>query len=209
MLDALMDGSAHPAGELARLPGIAASTASSHLARLHTGGLVSYEAHGRKRLYRLAPGEIAEILEALARLAPPAETRSLQSANRDTALRFARTCYDHLAGYCGVNITQSLVERGALLPRDTVYELTASGEVLMARLGVDVVAARTRHRAFARACLDWSERRSHLAGALGAALADTLISRGWLARRPNDRALTVTPTGAAALRRDLGVELAR
>jgi DNA-binding transcriptional ArsR family regulator len=204
MLDALMDGSALPARELARRAGVAPSTASGHLARLLTGRLVVCEVRGRERLYRLASAETAEALEALARVAPAAEIRSLRAANRSAAMRTARTCYDHLAGRVGVGVTDALIDQDALLERDSAYELTPAGEKLMRRLGVDVGGARAQRRSFARACLDWSERRPHLAGALGAGLADALISLGWLGRRPDDRALTVTPEGAAALGREFG-----
>jgi len=207
MLDALMDGGVRPAGELARRAGIAASTASGHLMRLLDGGLVSCEAHGRERRYRLASPAIAEALEALARLAPPTAVSSLREAGRGAALREARTCYDHLAGRLGVAVTDALVVRKALRPHDGSFDVTRAGEALLGGLGVDVDTARGGKRAFARACLDWSERRPHLAGALGAALADALMARDWLRRRPNDRALLITPAGAAALRRELGVEL--
>jgi hypothetical protein len=205
MLDALMDGSTRPAGELARRAGVAPSTASGHLALLLEGGLVACEIRGRERRYRLASAEAAEALEALARVAPAADVRSLRSANRDAAMRTARTCYDHLAGRVAVGVTEALVSQGALLPRDIAYELSPAGQATMSRLGVDVAAARARQRSFARACIDWSERRPHLAGALGAAFADALISRGWLRRRPNDRALTITPEGAVALEREFGI----
>jgi hypothetical protein len=164
------------------------------------------ESRGRERRYRLASADAAEALEALARLAPPVEVRSLRGADSGSALRIARTCYDHLAGRLGVGLTEALVARKALRAGDGWYELTAAGEETMARLGVDVASARSRRRAFARACLDWSERRPHLAGALGAALADALLARGWLERRRNDRGLVVTTDGTEGLRR-LGVEL--
>jgi len=206
MLDALMDGGEHPAGELARRAGVAPSTASGHLSRLLLGGLVSCAATGRERRYRLASPVIAEALEALSRLAPPVEVRSLRAADRGEAIREARTCYDHLAGRLGVRLTDALVERRLLIPRDTGYELRPAGELKLARLGVDVAAARRRRRAFALACLDWSERRPHLAGALGAALAGALLDHGWLKRRPNDRGLTVTEEGRASLA-EIGVDL--
>jgi DNA-binding transcriptional ArsR family regulator len=207
MLDALMDGRARPAGELARIVGIAPSTASGHLSRLRAGRLVVREVHGREHRYRLASPETAALLEALARVAPPTEIRSLRSADRAVAMRQARTCYDHLAGRVGVGITEVLVHRGALIAANNGYALTARGEALLGKLGVDVAGARLRRRSFALACLDWSERRPHLAGALGAALAERLLASGWLLRRPNDRALTVTPAGSRALYREFGIEI--
>ena len=201
-----MDGDPCAAGELARRAGIAPSTASGHFARLLAGGLVACESVGRERRYRLASAAVAATLEALARVAPPLTVRSWRGADRGAAIRSARTCYDHLAGRLGVGLTEALVAQGVLIPRDTAYELTAAGEETLDRLGVDVAAARARRRSFARACLDWSERRPHLAGALGAAVAETILARGWVRRRPGDRGLHVTAVGVAELR-DLGVEL--
>jgi DNA-binding transcriptional ArsR family regulator len=133
MLDALMDGRARPAGELARLVGIAPSTASGHLSRLRAGQLVVCEVHGREHRYRLASPETAALLEALARVAPPTEIRSLRSADRAVAMLQARTCYDHLAGRVGLGITEALVQRGALVAADKGYALTAGGEARQSR----------------------------------------------------------------------------
>ena len=209
MLDALMDGREHAAGELARRAGVTASTASGHLSRLLAGRLVLCGVHGRERRYRLASAEVAAAFEALGRIAPAAEVRSLRAANRRAQLRVARTCYDHLAGWVGVGVTDALLARGALGLRDGGYELSAAGEKLLRRIGVDVAGARARRRSFALACLDLTERRPHLAGALGAALADTAIANGWLLRRQDGRALTVTPAGRSALRREFGIDLER
>ncbi len=209
MMDTLMGGREHAAGELARRAGVTPSTASGHLSRLLAGRLVLCDVHGRERRYRLASAEIAAALEALARIAPAAEVRSLRAANRRAQLRAARTCYDHLAGWVGVSVTDALVARGALVPQDGGYKLSATGDKLLRRLGVDLAGARARRRSFALACLDWSERRPHLAGALGAALADTAVANGWLLRRQNDRALTVTSAGRSALRREFGIDLDR
>jgi DNA-binding transcriptional ArsR family regulator len=207
MLDALMDGRARPAGELARRAGIAPSTASEHLARLVAGRLLVVEPSGRERRYRLASADVADVLEALSRLGSAAPVDSLRAASRRDALRAARTCYDHLAGRLGVAVTEALVARRVLRARDGSFELNAQGEAFLAELGVDVAGARGRKRVFARSCLDWSERRPHLAGALGAALADAVLDHGWVRRRPDDRALSVTSEGAAALRERLGVVL--
>jgi DNA-binding transcriptional ArsR family regulator len=206
MLDMLMDGASWPAGALARRAGIAPSTASEHLARLVAGGLVAVQPNGRERRYRLASPHVADALEALARIDLDRPVRSLRESSRKEALRHARTCYDHLAGELGVAITDALLGRGALVLRDTSFDLTEDGEALLVeRLGVDVAAARSGRRAFARACLDWTERRPHLAGALGAALADSVLERGWARRRPGDRGLLVTPQGEAGLAETLGI----
>ncbi len=208
VLDALMGGTSLPAGELARRAGIAPSTASEHLARLLEGGLVRCEPQGRERRYRLASQGVAEALEALARIAPAEPVNSLRAAGRSAALRQARTCYDHLAGQLGVGLTEALVARKLLLVGDGAFILSARGESRLAGLGVDVEGARAARRPFARACLDWSERRPHLAGALGAAVADALFTHKWLLRRPGDRALALPPRGEAALEQ-LGVRLPR
>jgi DNA-binding transcriptional ArsR family regulator len=205
MLDALMDGEARPAGELARRAGVAPSTASEHLARLVEGRVLSVEPRGRERRYRLASVEVAEVLEALSCLGSETPVTSLRAAGRNEALRAARTCYDHLAGRLGVAVTEALVEREALRARNGSFELTGGGEAFLAELGVDVAGARARKRVFARACLDWSERRPHLAGALGAALAEAALAQQWVRRRPNDRALRITPEGARAFRERLGI----
>jgi DNA-binding transcriptional ArsR family regulator len=206
MLQALLDGGALPSGVLARRAQVAASTASGHLNRLLVGGFVLREVSGRERLYRLASPAVAEALESVARIASPLEVQSLGGSNRAEAIRAARTCYDHLAGKLGVGLTVALLRRGALIEGSDAYVLTHSGERLLAELGVDVAAARTRRRSFARACLDWSERRPHLAGSLGAALADTLLAHAWVVRRPADRGLRITGIGRHELAR-LGVEL--
>lgn len=205
MLITLLDGDAHSSGDLARQAGVSASTAGGHLGRLSRGGLVVSARHGRERRYRLASTHVAQALEALSLLAPPAEIGSLRTADRGSALRLARTCYDHLAGRLGVGLTDALLEQGALRAEDGGFALTGTGETLLIRIGVDVARARAHRRVFARACLDWTERRPHLAGALGAAVAEAIIGQGWVRKRPHDRALLVTPEGMARLRR-LGVE---
>jgi DNA-binding transcriptional ArsR family regulator len=207
MLDPMLDGMPHPAGELARRARVAPSTASEHLSRLREVGLVSAEASGRQRLYRLSSPEVAEALEALARLAAPEPASSLRAATRAEALRLARTCYDHLAGRVGVAVADALVARRALVLDDGSYRLTRRGESVLEELGLDVETARAQRRAFARACVDWTERRPHLAGSLGAELARAFLGRDWLRRRPHDRALIVTEAGREALAAELAIDV--
>lgn len=207
MLDTLLDGMPHPSGELARRAGVSASTASEHLSRLLGAGLVSAEASGRQRLYRLASPAVAEALEALARIAAPERISCLRTATRADALRRARTCYDHLAGQLGVAVADALVARGALVLDDGSYRVTRRGDTVLEELGVDLGSARLQRRSFARVCLDWTERRPHLAGSLGAELAGAFLARDWLRRRPHDRALTVTESGRRALAAELGIEV--
>jgi DNA-binding transcriptional ArsR family regulator len=200
MLDTLLAGGALPAGELARHAGVTPQTASAHLRRLLGGGLLAVEAQGRHRYYRLAGPAVAEAIEALALIAPPLPVRSLRQSQRAELLRFARTCYDHLAGVVGVALADSLLRAGALRAaggRD--YEVAPEGERLLGGLGVDVGELRRRRRAFARGCLDWTERTPHLSGALGAALLERLLALGWLAHGRVPRALVLTDAGRAGL----------
>ncbi len=208
MLDGLTAGLPLTAGELARLAGVAPSTASEHLERLERGALVVSERHGRSRHVRLAGAHVARALEALSAIAPPKRATGLRSWQHGEALRAARSCYDHLAGVAGVALADALLERRVLEPGDGGFSITPAGEEELAGFGLDLSAIRGARRATARACLDWSERRPHVAGALGAALMDELLDRRWLRRRTDGRALTVTPAGAAGLASTFGMTLA-
>ncbi|HEX7120507.1 MAG TPA: winged helix-turn-helix domain-containing protein [Longimicrobiales bacterium] len=207
ILFALSDGRALPASELARCARATPSTTSAHLARLVEGGLLAMERHGRHRYYRLAKPEIVAALEALAAVAPPARAATFRESQAGKAIRFARTCYDHLAGELGVRITDALLEQGALVPAGRDFELTAAGAARFAELGIDADRARRRRRAFARACLDWSERRYHLAGALGTALLDRFLELRWIERTPSSRAVRVTNDGRRAFQRHFSVQV--
>jgi DNA-binding transcriptional ArsR family regulator len=197
MLDALMGGRALTASELADVAGIGRPAASEHLARLSSGGLVDAVSQGRHRYFRIAGPEVGEALEALSRVAPPRPVTSLRQSGHAQALGFARTCYDHLAGQCGVVLHDALREHGWLTPS---YDVTPTGARALAEWGVDVEAARARRRSFARPCLDWTERRPHLAGSLAAGITTALIERGWFVHRATDsRALRVTDAGRDGL----------
>jgi DNA-binding transcriptional ArsR family regulator len=201
MLQALIREGPLPAGELARRAGVAPTTASTHLGRLEAGGLVSVEPRGRQRYYRLAGPEVAAAVEALGCIAPPVPVRSLRQSEQARVLQEARSCYDHLAGRLGVALHDGLLARDALQPqggRD--YDLTAAGMPLLTAIGVDVEEARRSRRTFARSCLDWSQRRPHLAGALGAALLRAIMANGWM-WRDSGRTLRVSKQGYAALER--------
>lgn len=203
MLLELMDGRALTAGELARAANVAPQTASGHLAKLAKAGLVTIRAQGRHRYHRLASARIAEMLESLMKVA--AESRgasALRTGPRDANLRAARTCYDHIAGRLGVALTDSLVERGHVVLDDESATLTNSGAAFFARLGLN---APDESPLTCRPCLDWSERRSHLAGRLGAALCRHCLDQGWVRRSRDSRALSVTPSGMAAFDKLFGV----
>ncbi|MFH8367144.1 ArsR/SmtB family transcription factor [Streptomyces sp. NPDC018031] len=203
---ALLDGRAWTAGELARHAGIAPSTASEHLSRLVDGGLLAEERQGRHRYLRLAGPHIAQLIEDLsAHAAPAPPPRSLRAAGASGAMARARTCYDHLAGRLATEITSALFARG-LLQQETGFALTDAGMGWFGELGIDLAAARGR-RPLVRSCLDWTERKPHLAGAAGAALCRHALDTGWCVRIGSRRALRVTEEGRRAFRELLGVRV--
>ena len=206
ILWALSDGRTLPAGELARVARVAPSTASGHLARLVDGRMLDAVNQGRHRYFRLADPAIVRALEALAVIAPPAPIRSLRESERGKALHSARTCYDHLAGRLGVTLTRALVESGYVAEQTDGYAVDERGERWLATLGLDVPALRRQRRLFAPCCLDWSERRYHIAGALGAAIAARLFALDWLRRAATSRVVRVTDAGRAGLLREFGIE---
>jgi DNA-binding transcriptional ArsR family regulator len=207
MLLALLGGDELPARELAARAGVSSSLASSHLGKLTAGGLVIAERRGRNRFYRLADRHIAEAIEALLAIAPDRRARSLRESNRGEAIRQARTCYDHLAGELGVALTDALGRGGMIGSDDDGYAVTATGRRRFAALGIDVEDLRTHARVLTRPCLDWTERRPHLAGSLGAALAARMFELEWIRRRPGTRAVQVTDLGLRRLRAELAINL--
>jgi len=207
MLLTLMDGRALTGSELALAAGVGLPTASAHLSRLGDAGLVAGERQGRHRYFRLAGPEVAEAIEALLVLSGPAGTAPIRTGPHDAQLRQARVCYDHLAGVQGVALLDGLRGRG-FVEGDDDLRLTGAGHLAFVELGIDVEALGRGRRPVCRACLDWSERRSHLGGALGAAILDRILAEGW-ARRGQGRALAITPSGAAALADRFGTAAAR
>lgn len=205
LLNLLMDGTHRPAGELAHAAGISASTASEHLAVLVAAGLVVREARGRHRYYRLAGTEVASALEALGVLTNARPVSGLRRSLQAERLATARFCYDHLAGRLGTALATAWTECG-WLTRDELA-LTTEGAAGLRRIGVDVDTALSDRRATTRACLDWTERRPHLAGALGAAVGRRFLEAEWVRRARSRRGLTVTETGHALLSREWGIEL--
>lgn len=223
MLRALADGRALPMTMLAAEAGVAASTASAHLARLVDGGLLTSRAQGRHRYYALASPRVAHALEALAALAPPRPVRSLRAGTRAQALRRARTCYDHLAGRLGVALMTALLDRGALVggdghhdpattARDRLsapgadrhYELTDDGRALLDELAVRIPSTRRRTVGY---CVDWTEQRHHLGGAVGAALLTRFDDLGWLCRPGrHPRAVGITDAGRSAFAGVFGID---
>lgn len=206
MLLELMAGRMLNASELATRAGVSRATASFHLGKLSDAGLLSVQSNGRGRAYSLTGPKVAHAIEALARIAPRQQTRSLQSTSRAHALAHARFCYDHLAGRLAIDLVDALTARKLIEFRDDVFEPTRDGARWLAELEIDVTELRAKRRAFARPCLDWSERRPHIAGALGAAIAQRFLALEWISRAPNGRAVTITPTGRTAIAELLGTE---
>jgi hypothetical protein len=208
MLLALLGGRPLSAGDLAARAGISPSLASAHLSKLLDGGLVRVDQTGRRRLYRLADRRVAEVIEAMLTIAPGRAASGLRESTRGAALRGARTCYDHLAGELGVALTDSLVRQRLIETGDGSYALTAAGERRLDALGIDVPRLREQRRAFARPCLDWTERRPHLAGAVGAAIAQHALTARWVSHVPGTRALRVTDDGRRGFLEEFALNLA-
>ncbi|KAA9151725.1 helix-turn-helix transcriptional regulator [Amycolatopsis acidicola] len=225
VLTALGDGRSLAASVLASEAGLSAQGTSAHLAKLREAGLVTVERSGRHRFYRLAGPHVGDVLETLARISPVQPVKSLKAGTRAEALRYARTCYDHLAGRLGVALTAALLEHRALVTTDGVptterrardqiskplathpYAIGPEAAEVFASLGVDLDAARRRKRQLLRFCLDWSEQRHHLAGALGAELAAAFERLGWIEpRTPGHRAVRLTATGRKELEKRLEI----
>ncbi|MFJ5849974.1 ArsR/SmtB family transcription factor [Streptomyces sp. NPDC092903] len=203
---ALLDGRAWTAGELARHASVAPSTASEHLGKLVAGGLLAEERQGRHRYLRLAGEQVAHLVEELAGREAPgvaARPRTLGASGADSALARGRTCYDHLAGRLGLAVTDAMTARG-LLRQDTGFALTDAGLDWFGALGIGL-ETRSR-RPLVRGCLDWTERRPHLAGAAGAALCRHVLESGWCVRIGSGRAVRATPDGERALAARLGID---
>lgn len=201
MLTALIGGRALTASELAQEAGVTQQTASSHLAKLEAGGLIVPRKQGRHRYFSLADGDVARVLEGLMGLAARAGHTRVRTGPREPALREARVCYDHLAGTRGVQLFDAL-EAGGVLARDgEAVTLSADGSAWLQAQGLDVAALARGRRPLCRTCLDWSARRSHLAGALGAALLRHMQAQRWLRREADSRILRFSPTGLRAFER--------
>ncbi len=208
MLFAVLDGRTLSASELARRAGISATAASGHLAKLIAGGLLVVRPVGRQRLYRMATGDVGRAVEALAVVAQPPKIIALSQSKVVGQMHLARSCYDHLAGKLGVGITESLVARHVIVPvRRSDYRVTAKGSAYLLTLGIDVEPLLRKKRYFARQCIDWTERRPHLAGALGAAVRDRFFANGWIERTRASRAIRITSEGRAAIEQFLGLTL--
>ena len=221
MLTALMTGRALTATELAHQAGITPQTASAHLGKLETGGLIEQEKQGRHRYYRLAGHEVASALEALGLISPGQPVRTLRQSREAAALAAARTCYDHLAGQAGVELLEALVQHGLLVREKqessrtgsgntataTRFEATGAGAKTFASFGINVTEIRRSRRNFAGECMDWTQRRGHLNGALAAAITTRLFELGWIEHGPRRRSVRVTAAGAEGLGAVFGFEV--
>jgi DNA-binding transcriptional ArsR family regulator len=204
ILVALLDGRARTAGELALAGNVSAQSASGHLAKLTVGGLLAVRSQGRHRYYELANADVAHALEATGALAAQRangrangnESHTLNARLANSDIRMARSCYDHLAGVVAVDLTRRMESAGAIRAcSEWEYGLGRNGENFFGSLGVNLDAVRRGRRAFARRCLDWTERKPHLAGALGAAFFMRLVDLGWVARKRDSRVVRVTHLG--------------
>ncbi|SRR6266496_219148 len=202
ILRILIDGTMRPAGELAYAGNISAQSASAHLAKLVDAGLLSLEAQGRHRYFRIASAEVADAIESLGSLSMALRPRNPRSPAipKPAPVQFlrARTCYDHLAGEIAVEVCEAMLKARWMTAEGRDFRVTRLGEKRLVALDVDLAAARRSRRAFARACVDLTQRRPHLGGALGAALLDLYIARGWVLRTQRSRAVSITPRGSEA-----------
>jgi len=217
ILRALLPDRPLAAGELARLAGVSAATASFHLAKLLEGGLITVVRQGRHRYYRLAGHEVAAALEALGLISPGLPVRTLRQSREAVALAEARTCYDHLAGRAGVELLDGLLRRGLLEEKsgrtdrgDTSshrFEVTGAGAKELGSFGLNLLQLRRSRRHFAGTCIDWTQRRRHLNGALAAAITGRLFELGWIEHGQRRRSVRVTPVGIEGLASTFGIDL--
>ncbi|MBM7583669.1 DNA-binding transcriptional ArsR family regulator [Bacillus pakistanensis] len=195
ILTVLLDGRFHTASELSYMAGIKPQTASFHLAKMVEAKVVSVQKQGRHRYYGIQDHEVAHVMESFLSLAPPVEIKSLKQSSEDKAIRYARTCYDHIAGNLGVQLTDYFINNRYILEESNGFSVTEKGEEFFKTFQIDLNIVKKKKRSFSHKCLDWSERRFHLAGALGNALLERLLELNWIQRIPKTRAIKVTPAG--------------
>ena len=206
IIAALLSGTAHTSGELARFCGVAPSTMSSHLGKLLDAGLLRVEAAGRYRHYQIASLEVADLLEEIDSIdLPEVDTPDRPRPGEDLA--YARSCYDHIAGRLGVDLYEAFLQQGLVVVVDESAELTRSGASVFTEFGIDVEHLQTLRRPLLRLDLDWTERRHHFAGSLPAAFLTRLVDDKWITRRSDKRQLAVTERGRKGLRKNFGLDL--
>ena len=202
MLEVLLDGQPRSATELGIISRVAFNTASTHLGRLVESGLVSFERNGRHRFYRISEPRVSDVIETLYEFLP---SQGKPPARSLTEIEAARTCYDHLAGRLGSSLACLMVSQGYLIPHEKGFLLSEEGQAFCFGLGIDLEAVRRQRRMFARRCLDWTDKRDHLGGALGAALTRHYFVMEWLRPGSSPRLVQVTPKGARAFQEHLGL----
>jgi DNA-binding transcriptional ArsR family regulator len=207
ILAALLGGRALTASELAYFAHVSPQTASGHLAKLTDGQLLAVLRQGRNRYYRLATPLVAHMLEGIMAVAAQGPQRYRPASKADDAMRMARTCYDHFAGRLGVGLADNLIARGSLVLTPEAGEITEHGAMFLADFGLDLAALRAKRRVLCRPCLDWTERRLHLGGTIGSALAKRCFDLGWITRLRDSRALAITPAGERGLADVFGLSL--
>jgi DNA-binding transcriptional ArsR family regulator len=205
MLWCLLDGRAYTASELAICANISAQSASNHLAKMINANLLSVEKQGRHRYYRYANAEVAQVIESMASLVTLNDTNKRLRKPAENDFTYARTCYDHLAGKFGVDLTTSLVQNNILRIDEKRYTLTSEGTAWFQSIGINPEVEKSSKRSFAHQCLDWSERKHHLAGLLGALLLDGLLKKDWIRRKQFSREIVITPNGKLQLSDSLGL----
>jgi DNA-binding transcriptional ArsR family regulator len=205
ILTALLDGRAMTATELAYAARVTPQTTSAHLAKLTEAGLITAMPQGRHRYFKLASSRVAQMLESIIAVAGDNRPRFRPLSRQARELQAARVCYDHLAGQLGVRIADAMIARGYLVVEDDVAGFTEAGTRYLWDLGIDLRVAGKGRRPLCRACLDWTERRPHIGGAIGAALAERWLALGWVIRAKDSRAVTVTPEGERGFRDSLGM----
>jgi DNA-binding transcriptional ArsR family regulator len=208
MVSALLDGRALTASELARGAGITPQTASTHLAKLTEAGVLSVVRSGRQRHFRLASPTVANMIDGIAAVALAKRPRYRPLSDQARALGAARICYDHLAGRLSVALADALVARGYVVLADEAAEITTAGVRFLTEFGIELSAPRSTRRHFCRLCLDWTERRPHLAGAVGTALTGRYFDLGWMERMKRSHAVVVTPRGRRGFRETFGIDAA-
>jgi DNA-binding transcriptional ArsR family regulator len=206
MVSALLDGRALTASELAAAARITPQTASTHLGKLTKAGLLSADRNGRNRYFRLASPNVAEMIEAIVAVALEKRPRFRPLSPQADAVSAARMCYDHLAGRLGVDLADALIAREYIVLGDKAAAMTTAGAQFFGEFGIAVPARPSTRRQFCRPCLDWTERRPHIAGALGAALTKRLFDLGWMERMKRSHAVIVTPVGRRGFQKTFGIE---
>ncbi|QOR64828.1 helix-turn-helix transcriptional regulator [Cytobacillus suaedae] len=207
MLLTLLDGRKYTVSELAMVSKITPQTASFHISKMIEKGVVKFEKIGRHKYLSITNSEVARVLESLLCLSPQRKPKSLREVSKSKEILFARTCYDHLAGALGVELTKSLLNNNLILESENSFDLTEHGEKFLTDLGINLIAVRKKRRAFSCKCLDWSERKFHLAGSLGNSILIYALENLWIERMPLTRALKLTGKGRLVFKEVFGIEI--